>query len=237
MSGSRTYGKVLPKTNLMASTDPTVNDDSTKGYSVDSLWINQTEQTVWKLIDSSAGAAVWINLSSGSGGSEWTELARFEAAGDANIDFTGLDNAYSRYRIRTDGYVVCSNGLNTRPRLYMLDNGIPGNGYYFAGFTRRSNSTGFDIFQGTNFVAIDCGLSVGGNFRLMEQGLVVCDLADPVKPTSGMGSFNGYNGATYATLNSFSFVHNSASAYDGISIREAFGGLYTGTFVLEGSNK
>jgi len=52
------------KDNLSAAAAPTVNDDSTAGYEVGSLWINTAALTpaVYSCVDASAGAAVWRNL-------------------------------------------------------------------------------------------------------------------------------------------------------------------------------
>jgi len=49
--------------NLDASTDPTVNDDSDDGYSVNSAWINTTSSPneAFRCLDSTVGAAVWVN--------------------------------------------------------------------------------------------------------------------------------------------------------------------------------
>ena len=41
------------------TTDPTVNDDST-AYKVGAIWINTSKKAIWELIDSTAGAAVWV---------------------------------------------------------------------------------------------------------------------------------------------------------------------------------
>lgn len=42
-----------------SASDPTVNDDSTDGYAVGSLWINTTLDTIFTCVDNTAGAAVW----------------------------------------------------------------------------------------------------------------------------------------------------------------------------------
>lgn len=47
------------KQNLIATTDPTVNDDSSLGYAVGSKWINTTLNRVWFASNVSIGAAVW----------------------------------------------------------------------------------------------------------------------------------------------------------------------------------
>lgn len=47
------------KSNLSASADPGATDDSAAGYSVGSVWINTSADTVWQCVDSTATAAVW----------------------------------------------------------------------------------------------------------------------------------------------------------------------------------
>ena len=47
------------KSNLSAPTWPTVNDDSTQGYSPGSVWVSQVQQDSWICIDATPGAAVW----------------------------------------------------------------------------------------------------------------------------------------------------------------------------------
>jgi hypothetical protein len=42
------------------TTDPTVNDDATAGYIVGAVWVNTTTGTVFVLVDSTPGAAVWV---------------------------------------------------------------------------------------------------------------------------------------------------------------------------------
>lgn len=49
----------LSKNNLTATTDPAVGDDSSGGYSANSVWLNTTSGTLFTCLDSSSGAAVW----------------------------------------------------------------------------------------------------------------------------------------------------------------------------------
>lgn len=67
----------FPIDNLTATTDPTANDDSSKGYSEFSRWYNSTNQTLWVLTDPTPGAAVWVDT-----GWEYFELG---SASVANI--------------------------------------------------------------------------------------------------------------------------------------------------------
>ena len=45
--------------NLVAVTDPTVNDDSADGYTTSSIWFNTVSDTFWACTDATVGAAVW----------------------------------------------------------------------------------------------------------------------------------------------------------------------------------
>ncbi len=46
--------------NLAASVDPTVNDDTSKGYEAGSQWINQTDGKAFLCYSNVKGAAVWV---------------------------------------------------------------------------------------------------------------------------------------------------------------------------------
>ena len=54
-----------PGSTTLHTTDPTVNDDAAAGYTVGSTWINTTDGGVFVLVDSTTGAAVWVETSSG----------------------------------------------------------------------------------------------------------------------------------------------------------------------------
>lgn len=56
-----------PKNNTTNSA-PTVNDDSTQGYSIDSKWFDTLTNTLYNCVDASVGAAVWAAASTGGGG-------------------------------------------------------------------------------------------------------------------------------------------------------------------------
>lgn len=48
------------KTNLSASGAPSVNDDSSAGYTISSLWIDTTNDDTYICTDDTVGAAVWV---------------------------------------------------------------------------------------------------------------------------------------------------------------------------------
>lgn len=48
--------------NYSSLVDPTVNDDISDGYTVGSIWINQTTESVFICADNTAGAANWIEI-------------------------------------------------------------------------------------------------------------------------------------------------------------------------------
>jgi len=51
------------RNNLDATTDPTINDDSTLNYDENSVWLNVSTDKVFYCADPTAGAAVWLSLS------------------------------------------------------------------------------------------------------------------------------------------------------------------------------
>src|SRR5436853_1516434 len=57
-------GNRLPKTNYLATTDPTINDDQTHDYWPGSQWHNLSSGIFWKCFDSTAGAAIWKQINS-----------------------------------------------------------------------------------------------------------------------------------------------------------------------------
>jgi len=51
------------KCNYNATQAPTVNDDSTQGYTVGSLWFDTTNQHVYSCLDDTASSAIWVDVS------------------------------------------------------------------------------------------------------------------------------------------------------------------------------
>jgi hypothetical protein len=51
---------VLRRDNIEAITNPTINDDASKGYTIGSLWINTLTNTSYRCADNTTGSAVWI---------------------------------------------------------------------------------------------------------------------------------------------------------------------------------
>lgn len=68
------------KKNTTAAANPTVNDDASAGYSVDSLWINTSTGVSFRCFDATAGAAVWKQI----------------------LDETTADNRYGRLNSAND---------------------------------------------------------------------------------------------------------------------------------------
>jgi len=59
------------------TTDPTVTDDDSGGYSVGSIWLNTTSEFFWVCMDNTATAAVWTNLVDVFSGSGFVSQASF----------------------------------------------------------------------------------------------------------------------------------------------------------------
>lgn len=53
----------LPKSNKAATSNPTIDDDSSEGYTVLSQWINTANDTAFVCVDAAIGAAIWRPIS------------------------------------------------------------------------------------------------------------------------------------------------------------------------------
>jgi hypothetical protein len=132
-------GGVLPSivafSNLAASADPGVGNDSTQGYSVGSLWFNNAAgaKRVWSCYDATAGAAKWafVGADYSSGGTvPATEATQFGTgaglmAAEGNINrqissagvqpgATGADNVLAFFSLPAnsfDGVANTNRGL------------------------------------------------------------------------------------------------------------------------------
>ena len=72
--------------------DPTVDDDSSEGFTEGSIWVNTTTNIAYILVDDTEGAAVWTEI--GSGGSGVTDHGAL----------TGLaDDDHPQYLLTTEG--------------------------------------------------------------------------------------------------------------------------------------
>ncbi len=63
LDGATLWGPVECLNNFAAVTNPGITDDSAAGYAVGSIWLNVTLDIAFKCLDSSVGAAVWIQSS------------------------------------------------------------------------------------------------------------------------------------------------------------------------------
>lgn len=75
-TGDQTFEAI--KTNLAATTAPTVNEDTGDGYAVGSLWIDVTNDKAYYCVDATAAAAVWVQL---GGGGVTVNVQKFTGSG------------------------------------------------------------------------------------------------------------------------------------------------------------
>lgn len=66
--GAAVWEVITPETlsNLGASVAPTVNDDSSGGYTPGSIWADTTADEAYVCVDASVGAAAWVKITGGS---------------------------------------------------------------------------------------------------------------------------------------------------------------------------
>lgn len=130
--------------NYTATTDPTVNDDESEGYSVGSIWYNTATPESFLCTDATDGAAVWINISLGV---DDLGTMAFEDAADYYTE-TEVDSIISGLSlgkvIKTASFSTGAVATGTTQIPY--DNSIPqnteGNEYMTLAFTPlRADST------------------------------------------------------------------------------------------------
>ena len=98
---------------LDATSNPTVSNDSTEGYDVNSTWININTEDIFICVDATQDAAVWKNTSQADSGGD------FSVGGDSEGSSRTLGN--------NDGYAL---GLKTDgvERIHLAANGDTGLG-------------------------------------------------------------------------------------------------------------
>lgn len=97
-----------------SDTAPTASDDEGDGYVVGSHWIDSTDDAVYVLVDSTEGAAVWVELSGAGGGSALTVEEE---------DGTPSDAAVTKIEVPNGSLTVDSAGVVS------LDYALSGHGH------------------------------------------------------------------------------------------------------------
>lgn len=77
------------KSELAKTAAPTVSDDTNSGYDVGSLWVDITNDRVYRAVDISAGAAVWKDLSAG-GAATSIKTGSYTGDGTTSQGITGV---------------------------------------------------------------------------------------------------------------------------------------------------
>lgn len=151
------------KYNLAASAAPTVNDDSSAGYAIGSLWIDTTNDNIYRATDVSVGAANWeqLNGAAGSGISYATlrdEKATTTAGGgasattwnprDLNTEVYDADNIVS----------ISSNQFTPIAGTYILWASAPAN---------EVNGHRLRLYNATGTASVEEGLNAATNANVV----------------------------------------------------------------------
>lgn len=92
----------FPQNKNDATVDPTVNNDSTEGYSVLSRWANITDDKEFVCLDASVGAAVWIETTQSGGpggGGGFTLVFKTEAYTAVDLDDVWCDSTSAAFTV------------------------------------------------------------------------------------------------------------------------------------------
>lgn len=110
----------IPKSNYNAINTPTVNDDSSKGYSIGSRWIDITHQykQEFACVDDSEGEAVWKQTTNAS--IEW-----LYKEGEEYVNFLpGYSNETGEVSKQEDHLFIQVNSSKPSQRTYVTDLGV-----------------------------------------------------------------------------------------------------------------
>ena len=183
---------VLPLNNFVATTAPTVGDDSDDGYSVGSRWVDLTADEAYLLVDATVGAAVWIEVTLQT--AELGALAVLNTVNDSNWSGTDLSvanggtgvstltayapifggttgtGAVQSGTVGTSGQVLTSNGAGALPTFQAASGGM---GVILGSYT-ASNATSVDIGDGLDLDAV-----IDGTYDVYEiEGVDVIPATD-----------------------------------------------------------
>jgi hypothetical protein len=91
--------------NNTTTSAPTVNDDSSKGYSFGSCWYNQSSGKLYILVDSSEGAANWISINGENYKGSWNASTNTPALAD------GFGISGDNYKVSVAGSQNLGSGI------------------------------------------------------------------------------------------------------------------------------
>lgn len=101
------------KINLGATTDPTVSDDSSAGYSIGSRWVNTSTANEFVCLEDGVGAAVWKTTTSvgggGGGSDQYDAIVDITGNGDYTSIVAAFNAGHQSVYVRKGTYVETAN--------------------------------------------------------------------------------------------------------------------------------
>lgn len=101
------------------ATDPTVNDDGTRGFSENSLWTNTTTDESFICVDPAAGAAIWTSITQSGGSTSPEAFSGYTNTNSATFTTTFTDMPIDAEITKTSGFTH----TNPSPEVTIVEDG------------------------------------------------------------------------------------------------------------------
>lgn len=204
------------KNNYGATTAPTVNDDSSVGYSVGSIWVDTTADVVYVAVDVSVGAAIWKDVVSLLSHTHTSgDITDFQAAVSSNVDVSAnsahrvdLNNPHqvSKAQVGLGNVENIKNNYSATVAPTAVDDSSAG---YSIG------SVWVDTSSDTVYIAVD--VSVGAAiwkdvFAMVSHTHTASDITDFQTAVSGNADVSANTNARH-THNNLSILDATTASY------------------------
>jgi hypothetical protein len=222
------WTKLSNTLNNVATSSPTVNDDSGDGYSIGSRWINTSTDEEWVCTDATVGAAVWVSTTFPPTAS-FVELVPPTVLGApaATIDITGIPATYEDLIL-----VVRARSTGAGSDVLMTFNNDTGTNYAVNRERQTSTTATYEHVVNQNNILISHGIvsSTGTAGYFAHMKAEIFSYARATMSRNGQVTASRFENATTLHRSQSVFAwEDLASAINRITLTPSAGNFAAGT--------